>query len=240
MKIFRRKRLESMKTNSSNTDRSSYVKYALGEIALVVLGILIALQINNWNERRKARTFEKEILQQIRANLIKDKITLDEIHQNFLESVSSSNKILNSSWEQQEIDSLKYWLGDIVQFDRFMPLTNAYEVLKSKGLETITNKQLRFMLGAYYDDESLRVRESIQDIETSFNSDWMPIMREIGEEFRFKQYLIVSDPRGFQKGNKPNRILRLNQDNFASSADKIAKILVTIDRIQEMINEELN
>ena len=39
-----------------------YLKYAIGEIALVVIGILIALSINNWNEDRKERELEKELL----------------------------------------------------------------------------------------------------------------------------------------------------------------------------------
>ncbi|MFC4720864.1 DUF6090 family protein [Geojedonia litorea] len=47
---------------------SKYFKYAIGEIVLVVLGILIALQINNWNEQRK--DYKKEIL--VMSNLIQD------------------------------------------------------------------------------------------------------------------------------------------------------------------------
>ena len=39
-----------------------YLKYAIGEIVLVVLGILIALSINNWNERNKERGKEIELL----------------------------------------------------------------------------------------------------------------------------------------------------------------------------------
>ena len=39
-----------------------YFKYAIGEIILVVIGILIALQINNWNETRKERAQEQELL----------------------------------------------------------------------------------------------------------------------------------------------------------------------------------
>ena len=46
-----------------------YARYAIGEILLVVIGILIALQINNWNEGNKAKVVEKEILQQFHAEL---------------------------------------------------------------------------------------------------------------------------------------------------------------------------
>ncbi|NNC62889.1 MAG: hypothetical protein HKO11_11175, partial [Eudoraea sp.] len=61
---------------------TKYLKYALGEIILVVIGILLALQINNWNEDRKSRNFEVEMLQQIRVNLLQDRIALSQIAEN--------------------------------------------------------------------------------------------------------------------------------------------------------------
>ena len=42
-----------------------YLRYAVGEIVLVVIGILIALQINNWNEGRKDRVLEKKLLENL-------------------------------------------------------------------------------------------------------------------------------------------------------------------------------
>jgi hypothetical protein len=47
-----------------------YLLYAIGEVALVVIGILIALQINNWNEWRKDRIKEKKLLMEISSTLI--------------------------------------------------------------------------------------------------------------------------------------------------------------------------
>ena len=48
---------------------SRYIKYAIGEIVLVVIGILIALQINNWNENRKDTIEEQAILESLFLNL---------------------------------------------------------------------------------------------------------------------------------------------------------------------------
>ncbi|MBK7871751.1 MAG: hypothetical protein IPJ74_14270 [Saprospiraceae bacterium] len=63
---IRRRLLESGKVKS-------YVLYAIGEILLVVIGILLALQVNNWNEARKARAIEHEYLlslrEEFKANL---------------------------------------------------------------------------------------------------------------------------------------------------------------------------
>ena len=53
-----------------------YIKYALGEIALVMIGILLALQVNNWNEQKKNRTFEREILSLLDQNLMKDSVLI--------------------------------------------------------------------------------------------------------------------------------------------------------------------
>ncbi|MFH4968141.1 DUF6090 family protein [Gaetbulibacter sp. M240] len=52
----------------------NYLKYALGEIALVVIGILIALQVNNWNEKRKEHNLLKTYYEQILKDLDEQKI----------------------------------------------------------------------------------------------------------------------------------------------------------------------
>ena len=59
--------LRKIRRNNMNT---KYFKYALGEIVLVVIGILIALSINNWNEERKIRIAEQNILQNLRKELV--------------------------------------------------------------------------------------------------------------------------------------------------------------------------
>ena len=56
---------------------SKYFKYAIGEIALVVIGILIASQINNWNENNKAKIYEKNVLKEIHKTLNDDLVFLD-------------------------------------------------------------------------------------------------------------------------------------------------------------------
>ena len=58
IKFFRNIRQNLLRENRF----TRYLIYAIGEIILVVIGILIALQINNWNENRKEARFEKEIV----------------------------------------------------------------------------------------------------------------------------------------------------------------------------------
>ena len=66
MLTFLRKIRRSL-VDSGSTGK--YLMYAFGEIALVVIGILIALQVNNWNEERKFRVLEVELLQEYQEEL---------------------------------------------------------------------------------------------------------------------------------------------------------------------------
>ncbi|NNF86407.1 MAG: hypothetical protein HKO48_02830, partial [Nitrosopumilus sp.] len=68
IKFFRRIRKDLMETGKT----SKYLKYAIGEIILVVIGILIALQINNWNENRKAEAELIDVYKQIVLDLDND------------------------------------------------------------------------------------------------------------------------------------------------------------------------
>lgn len=65
IKLFRKIRQKLLSENKL----AGYLTYAAGEIILVVIGILIALQINNWNEEQKVRRSEKEILQNLKVEL---------------------------------------------------------------------------------------------------------------------------------------------------------------------------
>ena len=66
LKFFRRIRHQLLQQNKFN----SYVIYAIGEILLVVIGILIALQINNWNEDRKNATFIESLMDKVEQDLL--------------------------------------------------------------------------------------------------------------------------------------------------------------------------
>ena len=65
IKFFRKIRQNLLMDNKT----SKYIKYAIGEILLVVIGILIALSINNWNENKKLTNKEVKILKEIKSEL---------------------------------------------------------------------------------------------------------------------------------------------------------------------------
>tara|TARA_R110002072_G_scaffold295126_1_gene465834 strand:- start:179 stop:883 length:705 start_codon:yes stop_codon:yes gene_type:complete len=130
-----------------------YFKYAIGEIVLVVIGILIALQINNWNEGRKANKKESLILNELLNSINKDL----QIYEDFL--------IPRIERKESGLDSLQAYIFDykIIQDslfldyytnlgqDVYMRFDNGpYEALKSNSLDIISNDSLRTEINNAY------------------------------------------------------------------------------------------
>lgn len=208
-----------------------YLLYALGEIMLVVIGILIALQIDTWNEARKNRAFEREVLAQIKENLLQDKLVLQGVARSYLEAVEASGKLLDSSKRSALPDSIPYWLGRVARFERFNPLTSSYEVLKSKGLDIVSKDTLRLLLGQYYDDKSATAVLAMEDIEYSFNNEWLPLMRDHVTDFNFRSYLRVTSMDDFLENTHVLRLLVLNRDNYSAGLVQVQGVLNHIDAL---------
>jgi len=131
---------------------SKYVKYAIGEIVLVVIGILIALQINNWNEARKARVKEVEILKDFQKGLQFDILQIDSLIVQYDRAKTGINRVLNHLENDLPYsDSLDYYFFDsTLIFDTGGLTDGAYETLKSVGFDVITNKVIRDMIILVY------------------------------------------------------------------------------------------
>jgi len=149
IKFFRKIRQKLLSENKF----SKYFLYAIGEIVLVVIGILIALQINNWNEYQKERKSEQLVLSEIRDNL---KYDLNDFESNIttLQNKSISSKMILKALEKNipYHDSLGYYFSYLNAYPHFSSKTNGYKLLQSKGLEMIINTNLRNKITDLYED----------------------------------------------------------------------------------------
>ena len=110
--------------------------------------------------------------------------------------------------------------------------------MKSNGLDRISNKQLRFLIGKYYDDDALRMIKATNDIELAFNDHWIPILFEETVEFEFKKSIELKDYSVLLKSSKERNILKLNRDNYSSGISKISSGISSIEEIQSLIAKE--
>lgn len=139
----------------SENKTNKYLTYALGEIILVVVGILIALQVNNWNENRNAKQHEKLVLQELSNNLDLDIQDLKHNLKRDSLSINSLNTIIKIIDEDIPYnDSMAIHFGRMSYFTNFINNTSSYENMKSDGFNVITNDSLRFKIIKYYEHDS--------------------------------------------------------------------------------------
>jgi len=176
IKFFRKIRQNLL----SEGKTGKYFKYAIGEIVLVVIGILIALSINNWNENRKEDKISQEYLLGINNDIIKDLEQIDEILKEQIISISLISNIDNVFMEvfhEPEKHESFYNALDTSQvkylFSRgksYRPRRGTYNSLISDGKSGfIKNRNAFQLIQEIYDEENLRVAssyEAIKEIES--------------------------------------------------------------------------
>jgi len=147
IKFFRKIRQKMLNENRF----SKYMFYAIGEIVLVVIGILIALQINNWNEHKKLRNKELMLLSEMHSNLEDDLSDLRyNVEQNALRI--KTNEVIRTAIENklEYSDSLDSYFGKLFGNFQLSENTAAWENLKSVGLDLISNDSLRNSISYLY------------------------------------------------------------------------------------------
>ena len=149
IKFFRKIRYDLMEKNKTG----KYIKYAIGEIVLVVIGILIALAINNWNENRKDSIREQFILKNLKINISTDleriAVSINEVQNN----ISDFNDCLVILARKPEVDELEFKnkFNSILSFVNFNITTITFDNLISTGkIELIKNEVLTDSIVNYF------------------------------------------------------------------------------------------
>lgn len=153
-----------------------YVKYAIGEIILVVIGILIALQINNWNEARKQNQLEINALSEVRDDLVN---SMADINQN----LRIMTEWLESAWEIKRLiqtsdvfpDSMGSDLLKMTKDEYLFVNSKTYTALKSAGFKVIKNDEIRGELDDLYESTYPRLQPitSIEPNIKEYFSDYI-------------------------------------------------------------------
>lgn len=160
---------------------SQYLFYAIGEIVLVVIGILIALNINNWNERRNNKIEEIDLLKALQSDFSESKERLDLKIREQQQAINLSQRLLTiyENDEFYDVDSLPVMIyeGALAWF-RFEPVTGAYDAIIGAGkLGLIENDEIREMLAQFYAD----IAPGFEDQDVSMNL-LNGIYRELGSD----------------------------------------------------------
>jgi hypothetical protein len=191
IKIFRRIRQRLVIENKF----SRYLLYATGEIILVVIGILIALQINNWNERKKENIKEQAFLKELNLDFKSNKTQIDSIISYNKVSLHAGSRLLEiietfdlknprrNDSNAHFVDSMGFYNRLVWRNKSFNPKNGAVEaLLNSSSFDLIKNDTLRRnliswkdVLGDYLEEEKFAINFLFNEygpwVRASFDPD---------------------------------------------------------------------
>ncbi len=228
---------EKSPEKSSRTGKfSKYLLYAIGEIFLVVIGILLALQINTWNNNRIEDRKETKILMQLNDGLRYDKEVI-EIELKNLESVQRSIKMLEVLLKDPE---QKYDMSMDTLFGKIYGIRNIsvnrvfYEDLKSAGIQLIKNEDIRTKVVNLYENNYGQIL-SLTNMEYHIN--------EVTRPYYLNNFLQIN----FGKSAHPIDYSSIWNDPFYKNivnyryktleTNHIAIFNSTINDIQSLVND---
>lgn len=158
LKFFRNIRRRLIRENRF----TRYFIYAIGEIILVVIGILIALQVNNWNENRKLDVAEIGYLNSIQEDIYKDIQAQDSITpilKSKLEKLKELDEELKKIDRDSNYEKALFSYAESIGYPEFISNDHTLETLKSSGnIEAISDKKLRRQILDYRDQVEIYER----------------------------------------------------------------------------------
>lgn len=248
IKFFRKIRFSLMSENKT----TRYFKYAIGEIVLVVIGILLALQLNNWNTQRIEKNRNKELLVKLTKELdynIKRAHMLDTVGGSFQSRQIFTDSILSLIHQGIQPKDLDYITGtEIFYVNTFNLNSTVFQELKNTGsLYSLGTDSLVTEIQTYY---QLCEREEFYNIK--YSDECIFLRRQCYDgfiNFRQRYYsdakaAIKENPWIFNSKSKELKHLRQyairtkNHSNLMST--KLNRIIDESKKLKELIAKELN
>mgnify|MGYP000359686438 FL=1 len=146
IKFFRHIRKNLLMENKTG----KYFKYAIGEIILVVIGILIALQVNNWNETRKLINDQNTYLGNLKKELLQNDVRL-KLRLKQYKDLDNRHIELAGLMNTNPRPITKSKLDTLVHAMIYMPVYNPIKTFaNSDKLETINNEELKKLIALWH------------------------------------------------------------------------------------------
>ena len=159
-----------------------YLKYAIGEIILVMIGILLALYVNNLNNQYLLHKKELNYLAEIRENLNKDFKNIEVVLDYNTKKASAINKaftLMGSTMDMNvRIDSFIVIMPTLTSYEIFSPIRISFDnMISSQSIDLISDNNLRKSLSEYYSvDFNDGTQERVKIMTRKFVDDITPLM----------------------------------------------------------------
>ena len=177
IKFFRNYRKTLLMENKT----SKYLKYAIGEIILVMIGILLAMQVNNWNESRIQKKQLNSILKTVSLDLQTDTIVANSLIEYYKEIEKNSAKIINKEINRENYKDCPSCISLITIYRPFNIQTKGFNLLtnfsdknsiKNDSLVTQITQFYPSLMGLINDSNGFIKNEVLNNIEAFKEHSW--------------------------------------------------------------------
>ncbi len=216
-----------------------YLKYAIGEIVLVVIGILIALQINNWNENRKNKIVEKGILTNIKIAFERDlKNVISSNLQLCNKRIETTNELIKASKNKQELIAKINGIQNLTRQPTFRIISFPLKILESKGLDIIKDDELKYLIVNIHTEEYSYIKTVFENEIFNQRDIYRPQLNQYfkkimnGKEMEIQ---IINSSSMLKNQSFMNAIITMNQNNIYLKKlleDLWAKVAHAIEQIE--------
>ncbi|MCK5402270.1 MAG: hypothetical protein KAJ28_11610 [Flavobacteriaceae bacterium] len=169
IKFFRRIRQKLLTENKV----SKYLLYAIGEILLVVIGILLALQVNNWNEKRKVTIIEVEFLKGLKGEMRANRdqmINVIEAHKKNIAAAHTIIQLFDKDISQISETVLNTLFNDLVLTWTYNPrMGKLNSIIMSGKLDYISNQELKSYLTSFHDEANDANEMNVKFLEIKYS-----------------------------------------------------------------------
>ncbi|WP_299521787.1 DUF6090 family protein [uncultured Lutibacter sp.] len=232
MKLFRTLRQNYIKEGNIK----KYLLYAVGEIFLVMIGISLAFQLDNWNERRVKRVSEVRFYENIKEQIADDKaLILQQVDFNnyFLANSKYLNNIIEAN-DRSKLDSIGPLVRDLLQYSDFDKEANIYQTLINSGeVKLLQNHEI--VNGIREIEEKYNYANRMENIH--FVAMMNHVALTVNSLVKFSSGEI-KNPDGMYDYQFQNLIISLM--NIMTEKDKAYhEALNEIEIVTELINQEL-
>jgi len=217
-----------------------YLKYAIGEVVLVVIGILIALSINNWNENKKLEKVEIKTLNELKSDLVLSYNDIKDDSLAFSRSKRANELIIHHIENKTPYhDSLNVHFRHLFHYATFSIVRTTYNNISQTGSNIISNDSIRLKLSVIYDRWANLYKEMEERyLELHYSQNINPmILKDL--ELNDNN---ISIPRDFEAfGNKNSNIqaLKFSVGMFEEFMDTQKAFMIQIQTLVELIGEEI-
>ncbi|MGS2727129.1 DUF6090 family protein [Psychroserpens sp. BH13MA-6] len=230
IKFFRRIRLRLL--TEGNTGK--YLKYAIGEIVLVMIGILLALQVSNWNQDRKDRISERKLLDNIHRDFIQNKIGFDSVKSINYRSLAALDSMIGLfPLKKDSLKNATFWKYYAkIQDHTYNPYSSSVDlVVNSNSLQLVQDEELQQLLVSWK-DVLMDYQEEENFYYKMMNDHFWPYWREVldysgfdneitltgSSTIKFQNYMI--DKRNYLRAI----VTAIDEEPIENHIDKIIRL----------------